>query len=112
MHPAALEYYRAQGLPTPSVEIAPAVNSPFTGNDSTLTSPAHLNSDPQLATPDAESENTKQVQKPAYNSVPIGPGDTWKLESGDLGTKEPSLADDGSLPDAEDNLRLRLPMPK
>jgi TRAP-type uncharacterized transport system substrate-binding protein len=112
MHPAALEFYRAQGLPTPSVDIAPVTKSPITGKDGTLSSPLNLYTDPKQARPDATSGNSKQVQKPAYNSVPVGPAGKWQLDSGTRGTKDPSLAGDGSLPDAEENLRLRLPMPK
>lgn len=112
LHPAALEFYRAQGLPVPSVEIAPVTSSPLTGKDGSLSSPLNLNTDPKLAKPDATVGSSKQVQKPAYNSVPVGPAGNWQFDSGTRGTKDPSLVGDGSLPDAEENLRLRLPMPK
>ena len=112
LHPAALEFYRAQGLPVPSVEITPVTNSPITGKDGSLSSPLNLNADQKQAKPDATTGNSKQVQKPAYNSVPVGPAGNWQLDSGTRGTKDPSLVGDGSLPDAEENLRLRLPMPK
>jgi uncharacterized protein len=112
LHPAALEFYRAQGLPVPSVEITPVTNSPITGKDGSLSSPLNLKTDQKLAKPDASMGSSTQVQKPAYNSVPVGPAGNWQLDSGTRGTKDPSLAGDGSLPDAEENLRLRLPMPK
>jgi hypothetical protein len=112
LHPAALEFYRAQGLPVPSVEITPVTNSPITGKDGSLSSPLNLNADQKQAKPDATTGNSKQVQKPAYNSVPVGPAGNWQFDSGTRGTKDPSLVGDGSLPDAEENLRLRLPMPK
>jgi TRAP transporter TAXI family solute receptor len=112
LHPAALEFYRAQGLPVPSVEITPVTNSPITGKDGSLSSPLNLNTDQKQAKPDATTGNPKQVQKPAYNSVPVGPAGNWQFDSGTRGTKDPSLVGDGSLPDAEENLRLRLPMPK
>jgi hypothetical protein len=63
--------------------------------------------DPKISAPQGSTQQT--VQKPANNSVPVGPGQKWKLESGDMGAKDPSLRGDGSLPDAGGNLRLRLP---
>jgi TRAP transporter TAXI family solute receptor len=107
LHPAALDYYRAQGLPTPTVELLPAANTPFNEKDGALRGTKGLSIDPKISAPQGSTQQT--VQKPANNSVPVGPGQKWKLESGDMGAKDPSLRGDGSLPDAGGNLRLRLP---
>lgn len=108
LHPGAFEYYRAVGLPTASVEIVPNSKSPLSGNVAPGT--GMLSIDPKMKMPD--TRNTDKVQKPAYNSVPVGPGDQWELEAGDFGSKNPALTGDGDLPSAQDNIRLKIPVPK
>jgi hypothetical protein len=107
LHPGALEYYRAVGLPTPSVEIVPSGKSPIAGSGQPGL--GKLTIDPKLPAPDAPALG--KVQKPAFNTVPVGPNDKWKLESGDFGSKNPALTGDGDLPSAQDNIRLKIPAP-
>jgi TRAP transporter TAXI family solute receptor len=107
LHPGALEYYRAVGLPTPSVQIVPSGKSPI--GDAHKPGLGTLAIDPKLQVPDTPSAG--KVQKPAYNTIPVGPDDKWKLESGDFGAKNPALTGDGDLPSAQDNIRLKIPTP-
>jgi hypothetical protein len=107
LHPGALEYYRAVGLPTPSVQIVPSGKSAI--GDAHKPGLGTLKIDPKLQVPDAPSPG--KVQKPAYNTIPVGPDDKWKLEAGDFGAKNPALTGDGDLPSAQDNIRLKIPAP-
>lgn len=109
LHPAALEFYRAHGLPTPSVEITPAAKSAIDENGGGL--PKGIALDPKLA-PVARPDTRQSAKKPDHNTVPVGPGQKWKLESGDLGASDPALSGDGPLPDAGENLRLKFPTTK
>jgi TRAP transporter TAXI family solute receptor len=110
LHPAALEYYRAQGLPTPSVEITPATSTPIDEKEAGIRDQMKL--DPELAVPVIKPGIPQPVQKPAYNSVPVGPGDKWELQSGTRDLNDPALSGSGSLPDADGNFRLRMPSPE
>jgi TRAP transporter TAXI family solute receptor len=110
LHPAALEYFRAQGLPTPSIDIAPATNSAIDENAGGLKS--GLKIDPKLPAPVVKQGATQPVQKPAYNSVPVGPGNKWELQSGTRDMNDPALRGSPSLPDADGNFRLRVPAPQ
>jgi len=109
LHPAALEFYRAHGLPTPSVEITPAAKSAIDENSGGIQKGFTIN--PKLA-PMAGPDTRQSTEKPAHNTVPVGPGQKWKLESGDLGASDPALAGDGPLPEAGENLRLKIPATK
>lgn len=108
LHAGAAEYYRAVGLPMPSVEIVPSGKSPISGD----LAPGNgvLSLDPKLKAPAARQ--TDKAQKPAYTTVPVGPDDKWQLEAGDFGNKSPALTGDGDLPAAQDNIRLKIPVPE
>ncbi len=108
LHPGAIDYYRAAGLPLPAVVVQPSNKAPI----SEFSAPRQdvLSIQPKVTA--GESAAPEKVQKPAYNAVPLGPGDKWKLESGDFGGSNPALTGDGDLPSAQDNIRLRIPAPK
>ncbi len=110
LHPAALEYYRAQGLPTPSVQVAPATSTPIDEKAAGIKNGIKLDS--TLAVPVIKPGTQQPVQKPAYNSVPVGPGDKWELQSGTRDLNDPALSGSGSLPEADGNFRLRMPSPE
>jgi TRAP transporter TAXI family solute receptor len=108
LHPGALEYFVAAGLPTPSVVVTPNVKSPIP--DSGMRAPANLVVDPKLQPP--KLSGPSDAQKPIINTIPVGPGDKWKLETGDFGNTNPAMTGDGDLPAAQDNIRLKIPAPK
>lgn len=109
LHPAAHEYFRALGLPTPSIALPTDVKSPIDGN-------ARMNDgiklDTKMVAPDARPVTPQAAQKPSFNSVPVGPGQKWELQSGTRDLNDPALTGSGSLPDADGNFRLRLPNPE
>jgi hypothetical protein len=108
LHPGALEYFVAAGLPTPSVVVTPNAKSPIP--DSGMRAPANLVVDPKLQPP--KLSGPSDAQKPIINTIPVGPGDKWKLETGDFGNTNPAMTGDGDLPAAQDNIRLKIPAPK
>jgi uncharacterized protein len=110
LHPAALGYYRALGLPTPSVELEPTTSAPIDEKAAGIKNGMKL--DPTLAVPVIKPGTPEQPQKPAYNSVPVGPGDKWEFQSGTRDLNDPALSGSGSLPDADGNIRLRMPSPE
>jgi hypothetical protein len=71
-----------------------------------------LTIDPKIGEGAAPPGSGKSAAKPAYNTVPVGPGQNWRLESGELSTTDPALRADESLPEAGNNIRLRIPSPK
>jgi hypothetical protein len=108
LHPGALEYFVAAGLPTPNVVITPNARTAIPESD--IRAPANIVIDPKLQAPKPSAPSN--AQKPAFNTVPVGPGDKWKLEAGDFGGNNPALTGDGDLPAAQDNIRLKIPAPK
>ena len=112
LHPGALRFYQAHGSPTPSVTIAPTERSPFQGSETVIQPPNKLTIDPKIGVGAAPPGSGKTAAKPAYNSVPVGPGQNWRLESGEFNTTDPALGADESLPDVGNNIRLRIPSPK
>jgi TRAP transporter TAXI family solute receptor len=108
LHPGALEYFVAAGLPTPNVVITPNARTAIP--ESQIRAPANLVVDPKLQAPKPAAPSN--AQKPAFNTVPVGPGDKWNLEAGDFGGNNPALTGDGDLPAAQDNIRLKIPAPK
>lgn len=110
LHPAALEFYRANGLPTPTIESAPSSGSPIADGVGSRQMPKNLIIDPKLSIPTENAQGS--AKKPTSNSVPVGPRDKWKLESGQSDTNGSALDGDLSLPDAESNIRLRIPTEK
>jgi TRAP transporter TAXI family solute receptor len=108
LHPGALEYFVAAGLPTPSVQVTPNANGPIP--ESSMRAPGKLVIDPKLQAPKPSAPS--DAQKPAVTTIPVGPGDKWKLETGDFGNNNPALTGDGDLPAAQDNIRLKIPAQK
>jgi len=97
-------------LPTPSVQVAPATSTPIDEKAAGIKNGIKLDS--TLAVPVIKPGTQQPVQKPAYNSVPVGPGDKWELQSGTRDLNDPALSGSGSLPEADGNFRLRMPSPE
>lgn len=107
LHPGARDYYKAAGLPLPDVDVQPSNKAPI--SEFSAPRPDVVSIQPKATAGDSAAP--ENVQKPAHNTVPVGPGDKWKLESGDFGSGNPALTGDGDLPSAQDNIRLRIPAP-
>jgi hypothetical protein len=108
LHPGAKSYFQAQGLPTPATSANDSEDQSAIDPGAARV-PKGLVIDPEAKAGQTGGGKSSPVNKPDYNSVPVGPGQKWRLEAGEFNSKDPSLSGDKAMPAAEENIRLRIP---